>query len=583
MKNTEKLTSYQKNEAQNGGFKPLISPSNTINKDKQGKGKTKANIEPGSELEYIRACVGKLEQSPKLLEFLKARGIEEKTIKRFNLGYDPKIDSLIIPYDEKRYSTNFKPGEYINQRGLEKALYNFKSIEGHKQPIFILDNELDVILLETLGVKAVGIQGRENAKLFINKISKIKGITAPLIIWISESMKEAILTEGLDLINYPYATVRQQEKKEIYITEQYIKEPGSIEGLIAEYINEANGIYEEYQEELKQEITKENTANFIDHMFNEIKATENIKPIETGHNYLDNVIGGGLYPGLYVIGALSSLGKTTFMLQMTDQLCEQGNDVLFFSLEMSKQELIGRSISRLTRHLNTDKSLYKSEQGITIGNRYKNYSEAEIKAIEGAKSHYKERIGQRLYINEGIGEFGTKEIEARIDKHIRITGKKPIVIIDYLQLLINSTDKVMADKQATDRNILELKRISRKYNVVIWAISSFNRDSYNRKLNTGAFKESGAIEYSADVVIGLGYLRVEIAETDREGKVKFDISELQNGNGQSDIDLKREIVLKVLKNRKGRSGKLIRYDYYPFNNYILERGLINKSGNPEDL
>jgi replicative DNA helicase len=527
--------------------------------------------------------VGKLEQSPKLLEFLKDRGIEEKTIKRFNLGYDPKIDSLIIPYDEKRYSTNFKPGEYINQRGLEKALYNFKSIEGHKQPIFILDNELDVILLETLGAKAIGIQGRENAKLFINRISKIKGITAPLIIWISESMKEAILTEGLNLINYPYATVRQQEKKEIYITEQYIKEPGSIEGLIAEYITEANGIYEEYQEELKQEITKENTANFIDHMFNEIKATENIKPIETGHNYLDNVIGGGLYPGLYVIGALSSLGKTTFMLQMTDQLCEQGNDVLFFSLEMSRQELIGRSISRLTRHLNKDKNLYKSEQGITVGYKYKSYSEAEKRAIEGAKSHYKERIGHKLYVNEGIGEFGTKEIEARISKHIEITGNKPVVIIDYLQLLINSTDKVMADKQATDRNILELKRISRKYDVIIWAISSFNRDSYQRKLNTGAFKESGAIEYSADVVIGLGYLKIEITDTDKEGKVRVDIAELQDGKGENEVDKKREIVVKILKNRKGKSGKMIRYDYYPFSNYILERGLINKSGNPEDL
>lgn len=581
MENTEKLTSYHKNEAQKGGFKPLISPIDTSHKDKQGKGKIKANIEPESELEYIRACVGKLEQSPKLLEFLNVRGIEKKTIDRFNLGYDLEKDSLIIPYDEKRYSHS-SPGEYIKQKGLDQVLYNFRVIEGNKQPIFILDNELDVILFESLGARAIGITITDNAKIFINKINKTK-ITAPLIIWTQGEAKIEILKEGLNKTNYPYIMARQEEKTEFYKTEQYIKEPENIEGLIAEYINEANGIYEEYQEEIKKEITKDNTANFIDHMFNEIKATENIKPIETGHIYLDNVMGGGLYPGLYVIGALSSLGKTTFMLQMTDQLCEQGNDVLFFSLEMSRQELIGRSISRLTRHLNKDKSLYKSEQGITVGYKYKSYSEAEKRAIEGAKNHYKERIGHKLYVNEGIGEFGTKEIEARISKHIEITGNKPVVIIDYLQLLINSTDKVMADKQATDRNILELKRISRKYDVIIWAISSFNRDSYNRKLNTGAFKESGAIEYSADVVIGLGYLKIEITDTDKEGKVRVDIAELQDGKGENEVDKKREIVVKILKNRKGKSGKMIRYDYYPFSNYILERGLINKSGNPEDL
>lgn len=39
------------------------------------------------------------------------------------------------------------------------------------------------------------------------------------------------------------------------------------------------------------------------------------------------------YPGLYVLGAISSLGKTTFIHQMADQLAKAGEHVLFFSLE----------------------------------------------------------------------------------------------------------------------------------------------------------------------------------------------------------------------------------------------------------
>ncbi len=59
-----------------------------------------------------------------------------------------------------------------------------------------------------------------------------------------------------------------------------------------------------------------------------------------------------LYPGLYVIGAISSLGKTTFANQMADQIAEQGKSVLYISLEQSSLELTAKSISRITRELN---------------------------------------------------------------------------------------------------------------------------------------------------------------------------------------------------------------------------------------
>ena len=70
------------------------------------------------------------------------------------------------------------------------------------------------------------------------------------------------------------------------------------------------------------------------------------KDRKTGFSNLDEQIG-NLYPGLYVLGAISSLGKTTFACQLADQLSHQGEHVLYFSLEQSKYELVAKGLARL--------------------------------------------------------------------------------------------------------------------------------------------------------------------------------------------------------------------------------------------
>ena len=51
--------------------------------------------------------------------------------------------------------------------------------------------------------------------------------------------------------------------------------------------------------------------------------------------------------------------------------------------------------------------------------------------------------------------------------------------------------------------MMELKRLSRDYKLPLIGISSFNRDSYTEAVSMKSFKESGAIEYSSDVLMGL--------------------------------------------------------------------------------
>jgi replicative DNA helicase len=75
-------------------------------------------------------------------------------------------------------------------------------------------------------------------------------------------------------------------------------------------------------------------------------------------------------------------------------------------------------------------------------------------------------------------------------------------MIDYLQIL-KPADPRASDKQNTDWAVSELKRISREHKIPVLAISSLNRENYHMPINLTSFKESGAIEYSSDVLIGL--------------------------------------------------------------------------------
>jgi len=111
------------------------------------------------------------------------------------------------------------------------------------------------------------------------------------------------------------------------------------------------------------------------------------------------------------------------------------------------------------------------------------------------------------------------------------------------------------DKQNTDKAVMELKRISRDFKLPLIAVSSFNRQNYKNPVAMEAFKESGAIEYSSDVLIGL--------QVKGAGSENLDINEIKKQDP-------RQVELVILKNRNGRMGDTIPYSYYPLFNRFTE-------------
>lgn len=158
------------------------------------------------------------------------------------------------------------------------------------------------------------------------------------------------------------------------------------------------------------------------------------------------------------------------------------------------------------------------------------------------------------------------------------------MIIDYLQI-IAPFDMRATDKQNTDKAVVELKRASRDYDVPIFAISSFNRENYTSPVNIASFKESGAIEYTSDVLMalqfkGMDYIKKEDGKYEDEKTRTARIIQLRNEQEKNaEIPGKhQELQLKILKNRNGRKGG-VDFNFHPmFNCFEIPKEKAENGG-----
>ena len=475
-------------------------------------------------------------------DYFAARGLSADTVTRFHLGYDPKRGCVVLPCEGGRcVRRSVAEKRYLNEKGQPSPLFQPELLIAGQEggPVFLLEGTFDALSAEELGYHACALNGsgnREKAAAILRTLPK----PAPILILTDndtagETWAKALTGEFPWLYRCP--PVPQGKDLNEYLC-------ADREGA-ARFLSQCVSDWEAHQ---PPPYTESSAAGQMDAFRAYIEKQAARPALKTGFPKLDEALDGGLYDGLYVIGAVSSLGKTAFCMQMADQLAGQGRDVIIFSLEMMTYELMARSVSRESFQLDTSarRRMAKTARGVLDGRRWAKYTTQEKAHLELAQTSYASYAGH-LYFREGDHETGLDYIQREVARHIAETGVKPVVLIDYLQI-IAPVDVHFTDKQNLDRIVCALKKLSRQYELTIFAISSFNRENYNLEVSMNAFKESGGIDYSADVLLGL--------QARGAGRQGFNIDEEKRKDP-------RELELKILKNRSAALGAPIPLRYYP--------------------
>lgn len=292
-----------------------------------------------------------------------------------------------------------------------------------------------------------------------------------------------------------------------------------------------------------------NASQYIDNLLlADIERMKAAGSRKTGFPVLDK-LSHGLYAGLYVIAATSSLGKTTLALQIADNLAEAGHEVLFFSLEQSRLELITKSFSRMLKKAHGESLSSLALRG-----------GADPKRLQAAAKLYKSKIGDRMNIIEGNFGCNIDYISDYVREYISKNGTSPIIFVDYLQILQPSPAlKSTNTREAVDQTVTALKRLSRDYNLTVFIISSVNRANYMQPIDFESLKESGGIEYTADVIWGLQLQCLNEELFNEPNKIKNKRERIREAKSANP----RQIELVCLKNRYGVANFTCDFDYMP--------------------
>lgn len=510
---------------------------------------------------YYAQCLARLDD-PAALAYLQGRGISRETALIYSIGYDPAADPANAPGGEGQTlyptpriiipcSQHFYIGratdpaaklQKANPKGASQEPFNKDALYAQEvREVFITEGVFDALSLLEIGEEAVALNSAANADRLIKDLEKQR-TEATLILCLDNDAAgkkaQETLRTGLQRLNIPFLSANISGSH---------KDPNA--ALVADRQAFTAAV------KLAKENRPDNTSLYIDSfMAADMAKFQNDK--KTGFSNLD-IKAGGLYAGLYVLAAISSLGKTSLALQLADNLAESGEEVIYFSLEQSKLEMVTKSIARRT----AQKDIAQAVTSLSIRKGYKGQQ------VQEAAAAYKAAVADRMNIVEGNFNCDLPFICNYIRQYIKRTGKRPVVFIDYLQILQPADDlKRQGTKEIVDNTVTELKRLSREQELTIFVISSVNRANYLQPIDFEALKESGGIEYTCDVVWGLQLQCLNEELFTKEGKIK----EKRNRIKEEKAAEPRKIELVCLKNRYGIANYSCAFKFFPANDLFVE-------------
>lgn len=446
---------------------------------------------------YIKACASAMRGSAGE-EYLTRRGFDADFIELYRMGWDAQRKGVVIPYP----GTDYYIIRFIDPQGERKyykppteqagpePIFNTEALK-EKGPLFVMEGQFDALSVMQAGGSAIAIGGGGQRKL--------ESYAGPM-------PEDLIIIADNDAAGEQAARRIREALKKQNRTADIVRPP--------KQYKDANDILTGDPKLLHnlcrgfnwiewERMTK--ATSRVD-AFLQAVTTERYKPIETGFKPFDRITGGGLVrQSLVMLAAAPGQGKTTLAAQLFEGMAKQGQQVIFVNLEMSREQLIAKSLAR-----HAYKMGYGDFSASDIMRGY-SWTEEQAQAIKQAALDYKRDIAHNFTYADR--DETTAQLDSIMDflrssaRQAKRAGREaPVVVVDYLHIIQTADSKGREEEQAQaiKRSVIELKAFAIEYNTIVFAILATNREANRSKeLTLYSGRDTSNIEYSADMFLTL--------------------------------------------------------------------------------
>jgi replicative DNA helicase len=355
------------------------------------------------------------------------------------------------------------------------AFYFKNHQEIYKIIIFMTKNKvpIDVLTVITCLQNNGLLQKIGGIKVLIELISQI-----PNLVYLEEYLslvkdkflRRSLIKLGYEIVNSGYVTNIP------------------LETIISDFENKLLNLTNETK--TQKLVTSAELLNDIFFDLKEKSLNPGLSGLPSGFYDLDSLTQGFQKSDLIILAGRPSTGKTAFGLNIGLNLIKRFKlPVLFFSFEMSKEQMMYRLLS-----METNISQIRLKSG-------------KLNQDDWVKINKMIKILSKFpFFIDDTSDLSVQDIRAKIKSVYFEQNKIGLVIIDYLQLIQNSKGKNENRVQELSQITRSLKAIAREFNIPIIALSQLNRGVENRvdqKPILSDLRESGSIEQDADLVLML--------------------------------------------------------------------------------
>ena len=260
---------------------------------------------------------------------------------------------------------------------------------------------------------------------------------------------------------------------------------------------------------------KDIVINAIDHVESIYESKGGLTGIGTGFADLDAMTSGLQKSDLILVAARPSMGKTAFTLNIATHAAMNGSTVAFFSLEMSKEQLVQRMLC--------SEGAIDSQRLRTGKLDDKEWQELIKTADKVSKA--------KLFIDDTAG-ISVMELRSKA-RRLKAEHGLDLIVIDYLQLMQGRSKGGDNSRQQEISEISRsLKALARELDVPVVALSQLSRSVESRTVKKpmlSDLRESGSLEQDADIVMFLYREDYYDQETEKKNITEVMISKHRNG------------------------------------------------------